>query len=131
MFTRLSFLRPSGVVVVDNIACKAVERGERGDSREVSDHAGIGPHRLYRGKVAPLRVDSYMTPIRGGDKAGRYPAIKPADDSFRIVAQELDELWLISGSTVRMLIRVVTSFVTAMVVFMVFSSETLLFVPTP
>ena len=51
--------------------------------------------RLYRCKVAPLRVDDYMTLIRGGDEAGRDPAIEPADDTFSIVTQELDELLLV------------------------------------
>jgi hypothetical protein len=79
-------------VVVDDVASEAVERGERGDPREVGDHIGVGLHRLYRCKVAPLRVDDYMTLIRGGDEAGRDPAIEPADDTFSIVTQELDEL---------------------------------------
>jgi len=82
-------------VVVDDVASEAVERGERGDPREVSDHIGVGLHRLYRFKVAPLRVDDYMTLIRGGDEAGRDPAIEPADDTFSIVTQELDELLLV------------------------------------
>jgi hypothetical protein len=95
MFIMLSFIRASGMVVVDNVACKAVERGERCDPREISDHIGVGLHRLYRCKVAPLRVDDYMTLIRGGDEAGRDPAIEPADDGFSIVTQEFDELLLI------------------------------------
>jgi hypothetical protein len=36
-----------------------------------------------------------MTLIRGGDEAGRDPAIEPADDTFRIATQELDELLLV------------------------------------
>jgi hypothetical protein len=36
-----------------------------------------------------------MTLIRGGDEAGRDPAIEPADDGFSIVTQEFDELLLI------------------------------------
>ena len=60
MFIMLSFLRASGVVVVDDVASEAVERGERRDPREVSDHIGVGPHRFHRCKVAPLRVDDYM-----------------------------------------------------------------------
>ena len=95
MFTKLSFIRASGVVVVDDIASEAVERGERGDLREASDHIGVGLHRFYRCKVAPLRVDDYMALIRGGDEAGRDPAIEPADDTFSIVTQELDELLLV------------------------------------
>jgi len=83
-----SFLRASGVVVVDDVASEAVERGERGDPREVSDHIGVGLHRLYRCKVAPLRVDEYMALIRGGDEAGRDPTIETADDTFSIVTQE-------------------------------------------
>ena len=67
----LSFLRASGVVVVDDVPDEAVERGERGDPREVSDHIGVGPHPLYRCEVAPLRLDDYMTLICGGDEAGR------------------------------------------------------------
>jgi hypothetical protein len=35
-----------------------------------------------------------MTLIRVGDEAGRDPAIEPADDTFSIVTQELDELLL-------------------------------------
>src|ERR1700678_2709107 len=85
----------SGVVGVDNVACNAVERGERGDPREVSDHIGVGLHRLYRCKVAPLRVDDYMTLIRGGDEAGRDPALEPADDTFSIVTQKPGELLLV------------------------------------
>src|SRR5580698_9393681 len=85
----------SGVVVVDDVTSEAVERGERGDPWEVSDHIGVGPHRLYRCKVAPLRVNGYMTLIRGGDKAGRDPAIEPADDTFGTVTQELDKLLLV------------------------------------
>jgi hypothetical protein len=88
-------VRTSGVLVVDNVACKAVERGERCNPREVSHHTGVGLHRLYRCKVAPLRVDDYVTLIRGGDEAGRDPAIEPADDGFSIVTQEFDELLLI------------------------------------
>src|ERR1700678_2678399 len=85
----------SGVVGVDNVACNAVERGERGDPREVSNLKGVGLHRLYRCKVAPLRVDDYLTLIRGGDEAGRDPAIEPADDGFSVFTQEFDELLLI------------------------------------
>jgi hypothetical protein len=91
----LSFIRASGVVVVDDVASEAVERGERCDPRKVSDHIGVGLHRLYRCKVAPLRVDDYMTLIRGGDEAGRDPAIELADDGFSIATQEFDELLLI------------------------------------
>jgi hypothetical protein len=83
----LSFLRASGVVVVDDVASEAVERSERDDPREVSEHIGVGPHRLYRCEVAPLRVDDYMTLIRGGDEAGRDLAIEPADDTFGTVTQ--------------------------------------------
>ena len=36
-----------------------------------------------------------MTLIRGGDEAGRDPAIEPGDDTFRAVTQEFDELLLI------------------------------------
>jgi hypothetical protein len=36
-----------------------------------------------------------MTLIRGGDEAGRDPTIEPADDTFSIVTQEPDELFLI------------------------------------
>jgi hypothetical protein len=36
-----------------------------------------------------------MTLIRGGDEAGRDPAIELADDGFSIVTQEFDELLLI------------------------------------
>src|ERR1700689_1050248 len=36
-----------------------------------------------------------MTLIRGGDEAGRDPTIEPADDTFRIVTQEPDELLLV------------------------------------
>src|SRR3984893_13584110 len=97
MFIMLSFLWASGVVVVDDVASEAVERGERGDPREVSDHIGVGLHRLYRCKVAPLRVDEYMTLIRGGDEAGRDPTIETADDTFSIVTQEPDELLLVLG----------------------------------
>ena len=82
-------------MVVDNIPSEAVERGERGDPREVRDHVGVGPHRLYRCKVAPLRVDGHVTVIRGGDEAGRDPAIESTDDGFSIVTQESDELLLI------------------------------------
>lgn len=117
------------MVVVDDVASEAVERGERGDPRKVSDHIGVGLHRLYRCKVAPLRVDDYMTLIRGGDEAGRDPAIEPADDTFSVVTQELDELLLFSDSTVRILIRVVTFFVTSMVVFIVFSSKSVVLCP--
>ena len=64
-----------------------------------------------------------MTLVRGGDEGGRDPAVEPADDTFSIVAQEFDELCWFSGSKVKTLIRVVTSFVTAIVVFMMFSSK--------
>ena len=82
-------------MVVDDVASEAVERGERGDPREVSDHIGVGLHRFYRCEVAPLRVDEYMTLIRGGDEAGRDSTIEPADDTFSIVPQEPDELLLV------------------------------------
>jgi len=109
--------------VVDDVAGDAVERGERGDPRKVSDHIGVGPHRVYGCEVAPLRVDDYMTLVRGGDEGGRDPAVEPADDTFSIVAQEFDELCWFSGSKVKTLIRVVTSFVTAIVVFMMFRPQ--------
>jgi hypothetical protein len=64
-----------------------------------------------------------MTLVRGGDEAGRDPTIEPADDTLSIVPQERDEFCWFSGSTVRMLIRVVTFFVTSIVVFMMFSSK--------
>src|SRR5260370_6197757 len=62
---------------------------------KVSNHIGIGPHRLHRCKVAPLRVDDYVALILGGDKAGRNPAGEPGDDALRIATQKLDELLLI------------------------------------
>jgi hypothetical protein len=82
-------------VVVDDLASEAVEGGERGDPREVSDHIGVGLHRLYRYKVSPLRVDEYMTLVRSGDEARRDPTIETADDTFSIVTQEPDELLLV------------------------------------
>jgi hypothetical protein len=42
-----------------------------------------------------LLAVAYMTLIRGGDEAGRDPAIEPADDTFSIVTQEPDELLLV------------------------------------
>jgi hypothetical protein len=57
MFIMLSFLRSSGVVVIDDVAGEAVEPSERRDLRGVRDHRGIGLHRFHRRQVAPLRVD--------------------------------------------------------------------------
>jgi tetratricopeptide (TPR) repeat protein len=85
----------SGVVVVDDVASEAVERGQRCDPREISDHIGIGPHRSHRCEVAPLRVDDYVTLILGGNEARRNPAVELTDDALSIAPQELDELLLI------------------------------------
>jgi hypothetical protein len=110
-------------VVVDDVASEAVERGKRGDSREVSDHIGVGLHRLYRCKVAPLRVDDYLTLIRGSDEAGRDPAIELADDTFSIVTQELDELLLVLRLDGQDVDKGGDLFRHPMVVFMMFSSR--------
>jgi hypothetical protein len=91
MFIMLSFLRSSGVVVIDDVAGEAIEHSERRDLREVSDHRGTGSHRFHRRQVAPLRVDDHMALIRGGDEAGRNPAIEFTDDLLCTVTQELDE----------------------------------------
>jgi hypothetical protein len=94
MFIIFSFLPACGVVV-DNVACKAVERGERGDPWKVCDHLGIGLHRFHRCQVAPLRVDDDMALIVGRDKAGENPTIELADDTLCTLTQQFDELLLI------------------------------------
>src|SRR5580658_8044334 len=95
MFIISSFLTASGVVVVDNVARKTVERGERCDPWKVCDHLGIGLHRFHRCEVTPLRVDDDMALIFGRDEAGRNPAIELADDALCTLTQQFDELLLI------------------------------------
>jgi hypothetical protein len=106
---------------VDDVAGEAFERRKCCNPWEVRHHIGVGPHRLHRRKVAPLRVDRHPASIVGGDEAGRDPAIEPSDYVVRVLTQKLNELRLIFRLDGQNMDECRDLFVTAIVAFMVFS----------
>src|SRR6202035_2714894 len=97
---------------------EAVDRRQGGDARETGAHIGVCLHCLNSRQVTPRRVDHHSAVVFSDQEAGRDPAIEPGNDIVSVLTQELNELRLISGSTVKRLMSVVTSFVTSIVAFM-------------